>query len=54
MRANGVTIASVPAVREALSAAAALVVADWVARAGLVGAAILASYRAQAGPTNGP
>ncbi|HEY4250683.1 MAG TPA: TRAP transporter substrate-binding protein DctP [Roseomonas sp.] len=46
MRANGVTIAQVPALRAALAQAAAPVVAAWEARAGAEGAAILAAYRA--------
>jgi TRAP-type C4-dicarboxylate transport system substrate-binding protein len=46
MRANGVMIATVPALRAALTQAAAPVVADWTARAGAPGAAILAAYRA--------
>ncbi len=47
MRTNGVTIASAPALREALTAVAAPVIEDWVMRAGPPGAAILASYRAK-------
>jgi TRAP-type C4-dicarboxylate transport system substrate-binding protein len=46
MRANGVTIAAVPALRAALTQAAAPVIADWETRAGAEGAAILAAYRA--------
>ena len=45
MRANGVTIAASPALRAALLQAAAPVVADWAARAGPDGAAILSAYR---------
>ena len=45
MRANGVTIAASPMLRAALAQAAAPVVADWVARAGPDGAAILSAYR---------
>ncbi len=46
MRANGVAIATAPALRTALAAVAAPVVAEWVVRAGPAGAAILASYHA--------
>ena len=42
MRANGVTLATPPALRAALAAAAAPVVEAWAARAGAEGAAILA------------
>ncbi len=45
MRANGVTIAALPALREALSAVAAPVIAAWLERAGPQGAEILATYR---------
>jgi TRAP-type C4-dicarboxylate transport system substrate-binding protein len=45
MRANGVTIADAPALREALARAAAPVLADWAARAGAEGEAILAAFR---------
>ena len=46
MRANGVAMASGAPLRAALTAAAAPVLADWSARAGDEGAAILAAYRA--------
>lgn len=46
IRANGVTVASAPAVRAALAAVATPVVAQWQDRAGPDGAAILAAYRA--------
>ena len=46
MRANGVTVASGTPLRAALAAAAAPVLADWSARAGAEGQAILAAYRA--------
>ncbi|MBV1799448.1 TRAP transporter substrate-binding protein DctP [Siccirubricoccus sp. G192] len=45
MRANGVAIATSPALRAALAQAAAPVVADWASRAGAEGEAILAAYR---------
>lgn len=46
MRANGVTVAAIPALRAALTQAAAPVIAEWETRAGAEGAAILAAYRA--------
>ncbi|MBR0644116.1 TRAP transporter substrate-binding protein [Plastoroseomonas hellenica] len=46
MRTNGVTIAAIPALRAALTEAAAPVIADWETRAGAEGTAILAAYRA--------
>jgi len=46
MRANGVILASGAPLRAALTAAAAPVLADWSARAGEEGRAILAAYRA--------
>ena len=46
MRAQGVTLASGAPLRAALSAAAEPVVADWAARTGPEGTAILAAYRA--------
>ena len=46
MRANGVVLASGAPLRAALTAAAAPVLADWSARAGAEGQAILAAYRA--------
>ncbi|WP_426956153.1 TRAP transporter substrate-binding protein DctP [Muricoccus radiodurans] len=46
MRANGVTIATSPALRDALARAAAPVVAAWTSRAGEEGARVLAAYRA--------
>ncbi len=46
MRANGVTIAAPPALRTALAQASGPVIADWTARMGAEGAAILAAYRA--------
>ncbi len=46
MRANGVQIAEAPAVRAALAAASAPVIAAWTARTAPDGAAILAAYRA--------
>ena len=46
MRANGVEVASAPAeLRAALVRASEPVVAEWVARAGAEGEAILAAYR---------
>ncbi len=46
MRANGVEVAPAPpALRAALARAAEPVVAEWVARAGPEGEAILAAYR---------
>lgn len=45
MRANGVAIATSPALRAVLATAAAPVVADWTARAGADGEAILSAYR---------
>jgi TRAP-type C4-dicarboxylate transport system substrate-binding protein len=46
MRNNGVALASGVALRRALTAAAAPVVADWAQRAGTEGQAILSAYRA--------
>jgi TRAP-type C4-dicarboxylate transport system substrate-binding protein len=46
MRANGVALASGAPLREALTTAAAPVLADWTSRAGAPGEAILAAYRA--------
>jgi TRAP-type transport system periplasmic protein len=45
MRANGVVIARTPGLREALARAAGPVIADWSARMGPEGEAILAAYR---------
>jgi TRAP-type C4-dicarboxylate transport system substrate-binding protein len=45
MQANGVTIATAPGLRAALAQAAAPVIADWSARMGPEGEAILAAYR---------
>lgn len=45
MRANGVTIATAPALRAALARAGEPVVADWTVRAGGEGDAILAAFR---------
>lgn len=47
MRANGVVIAASPALRAALAQAATPVVADWAARMGAEGEAILADYRSR-------
>ena len=47
MRANGVEVAAAPALREALARAAGPVVAEWAARAGPEGEAILSAYRAR-------
>ncbi|WP_376095736.1 TRAP transporter substrate-binding protein DctP [Roseomonas sp. CCTCC AB2023176] len=45
MRANGVTIAGTPAIRNALARAAAPVIAEWETRAGEDGRRVLARYR---------
>ncbi|MBL6456340.1 TRAP transporter substrate-binding protein DctP [Belnapia sp. T6] len=45
MQANGVTIATSPALRAALAQASVPVIADWVSRVGPGGEAILATYR---------